>query len=129
LAKIFPVENLHTRDFPGDNVDYDHPSFCRHSHIPETGTEAAFWLGASVKCGADIVCAAAPVLNLQTGNLRSQCWFAVRFEKLPEFSCKRRKCIDKEQGQFGLSVHRDLQLLFESSSAKILADLFSSFCP
>jgi hypothetical protein len=61
LPYIFPVENLHTSDFPGDNVEYEHTFVGCQGDIPMTGAEAAFWLRLRVERGAEIIPAAATV--------------------------------------------------------------------
>jgi hypothetical protein len=72
LPYIFPVENLHTSDFPGDNVEYEHTFVGCQDNIPMTGAEAAFWFGLRVEHGAEIIPAAAALQNCQAGDLGSQ---------------------------------------------------------
>ena len=59
LTDIFPVENLHTRNLPGDNVKDEHPLVGSQSYIPMTG--AVFWLGLRVERGAEVISAPPPV--------------------------------------------------------------------
>jgi len=77
LPNIAPVENFDTGDFPGDDIQYQHPFLGCQGNIPMTGTVGTIGLGLRVKHGAEVVAAAAPVENHQPRHLCSQFGFAM----------------------------------------------------
>ena len=69
MAYVIAVQNLHTSDFTGNNVESNR-SFvrCQH-HIAMTGTISAVWLRLSVKRRTEFVPTAATVESIQVGEL------------------------------------------------------------
>jgi hypothetical protein len=105
FPNIFPVENLHTSDFPGDNVEYQHPLSGCQGYIPMTGTVGTTGFRPRVERGAEVVPAAASVENHQSRHLCCQSALALLFEKLLKLGCELGERVGEGQLLFFLDVH------------------------
>jgi hypothetical protein len=102
---IVPVENLHASDFPGDNVEDNHPLVRCQSYIPMTRSIGTLRLGLRVKRATEVVAAAAPVQNRQFRDLCSQLGFALHGQELPKLGRERREGVGEERSFFSLYGH------------------------
>jgi len=105
LPNIVSVEKFHTGDFPGNNIEYQHPLIGCQGYIPMTGTEATLRLWLRVERGAEVAPTAASVPNGQAGDLGSEFRLALLFEKLPKLGSERGERIGEQESSFSRLVH------------------------
>ena len=105
LPNIAPVENFDTGDFPGDDIQYQHPFLGCQGNIPMTGTVGTIGFGFRVERGADVIPARAPLENSQALHLSRQFVFALLDEELPKLGCKCGERVSERRSFFSTLIH------------------------